>query len=446
MRCRSGKDKLGHGGGERALKVWIDLRARSNTPDTLVPAPPDDRSARSPTPTASSGRFVRSLRPCRARGPGQIPECVIPSTPLSWPHWKRRGWTLSAEADRRTLLRRASYTLIGLPPTPAEIEAFVNDPSADAFEKNVDRLLASPRYGERWARHWLDLAGYADSEGILDADYPRTAAWRYRDYVIRAFNADKPYDRFLKEQIAGDELTDYWTMHQTRKELPAEVVEGLIATGYLRCASDTSRPDFANIKNAPGYYYQTLDDTVKIVASGVLGLDWSARLLPQSQVRPDSAVGGSSSWQAIFMRAAYRPSQWILQVRALWLLEGMAAQEKEAAALDRRHYSLDRSKPAIAANLRGSVLQGSPGPDAWNPAQRLAAISGNSPCLRRKLHRSSCWRPGSRKNCVPLAASLDAILDKAYPEYARPTSAAAGGLQGRAGESRKPLAEIPRAL
>ena len=129
-----------------------------------------------------------------------------------------------------------------------------------------------PRYGERWGRHWLDLAGYADSEGILDADYVRTAAWRYRDYVIRAFNKDKPYDRFLKEQIAGDELVDYWTAYRTQKELPAEVVEALTATGYLRCASDTSRPDFVNIKNAPGYYYQTLDDTVKIVASSTMGL------------------------------------------------------------------------------------------------------------------------------------------------------------------------------
>ena len=116
------------------------------------------------------------------------------------------------------------------------------------------------------------MAGYADCEGILDADYVRTAAWRYRDYVIRAFNADKPYDRFLREQIAGDELTDYWTAYRTQGEPAAGVVEGLVATGFLRCASDTSRPDFVTIKNAPGYYYQTLDDTVKIVATATMGL------------------------------------------------------------------------------------------------------------------------------------------------------------------------------
>src|SRR5262249_58364033 len=98
---------------------------------------------------------------------------------------------------RVTLLRRATLDLTGLPPTPEEIDAFLADKRPDAYEKVIDRLLASPRYGERWGRHWLDVAGYADSEGILDADYVRTAAWRYRDYVIKAFNDNKPYDHFL---------------------------------------------------------------------------------------------------------------------------------------------------------------------------------------------------------------------------------------------------------
>ncbi|HMC65208.1 MAG TPA: DUF1549 domain-containing protein, partial [Gemmataceae bacterium] len=185
---------------------------------------------------------------------------------------EKKGLALSPEADRLTLMRRAYFDLIGLPPSPREIDVFLSDHSADAYEKLVARLLASDHYGERWGRHWLDQAGYADSEGILDADYERTAAWRYRDYVIRAFNKDKPYDRFLQEQLAGDEISDYWTAYRRQKELSPEVVECLIATGYLRCAGDTSRPDFAQIKNAPGYYYQTLDDTVKIVASSILGL------------------------------------------------------------------------------------------------------------------------------------------------------------------------------
>ena len=116
-----------------------------------------------------------------------------------------KGLTPSSVADKITLLRRASFNLIGLPPTPQEVDAFLADESPEAFEKVVNRLLDSPHYGERWARHWLDLARYAESNGFR-ADENRPHAWRYRDYVINAFNEDKPYDRFVREQIAGDEL------------------------------------------------------------------------------------------------------------------------------------------------------------------------------------------------------------------------------------------------
>ena len=108
-----------------------------------------------------------------------------------------------------TLIRRAYYDLTGLPPTPAEVQAFIADRDAKAYDKLIDRLLGSQRYGEHWGRHWLDVAGYADSEGgKLDSDNIRPDAWRYRDYVTRSFNSDKPFDRFLLEQIAGDELED----------------------------------------------------------------------------------------------------------------------------------------------------------------------------------------------------------------------------------------------
>jgi hypothetical protein len=117
----------------------------------------------------------------------------------------RENRTPAAEADRRTLLRRAYADLAGVPPTPDEADAFLGDDSADAFEKLIDRLLADPRYGERWGRYWLDLVRYGESDGYED-DKIRPHAWRYRDYVIRAFNVDKPYDRFVQEQISGDEL------------------------------------------------------------------------------------------------------------------------------------------------------------------------------------------------------------------------------------------------
>ena len=118
---------------------------------------------------------------------------------------KSAGITASPEADRLTLLKRASYDLLGLPPSKAQIDEFLSDQSPNAWEKAIDQLLASPRYGEKWGRHWLDLARYGDTAGFEPDPY-LLIAWRYRDYVIKSFNEDKPYDRFAKEQIAGDEL------------------------------------------------------------------------------------------------------------------------------------------------------------------------------------------------------------------------------------------------
>ena len=118
---------------------------------------------------------------------------------------REKGLEHSQEADRRTLIRRLTYDLDGLPPSPEDVDAFVADTSRDAYEKLVDRLLASPRYGERWGRHWLDAAHYGESHGY-DKDKPRRNAWPYRDYVIRSFNGDKPYTRFVEEQLAGDVL------------------------------------------------------------------------------------------------------------------------------------------------------------------------------------------------------------------------------------------------
>jgi len=118
---------------------------------------------------------------------------------------KEKNLQPSPEADRRTLIRRVTFDLIGLPPSPADVQAFVEDGSPDAYEKLVDRLLSSPQYGERWARHWLDVVRYADTCGY-DKDKLRPNAWPYRDYVIRSFNDDKPYARFVQEQIAGDVL------------------------------------------------------------------------------------------------------------------------------------------------------------------------------------------------------------------------------------------------
>ena len=177
----------------------------------------------------------------------------------------KTGLKLAGQASKRELARRIYFDLIGLPPLPEEVDAFVVDVRPDAYEQLVDRLLASPAYGERWARYWLDLAGYADSEGIQHADTLRPWAYRYRDYVIRALNLDKPYDLFLSEQIAGDELANY----QDADEFSEEHLDRLVATGFLRMVEDGTN---ANITNFVPDRQDNIDNEMRVLGSSVLGL------------------------------------------------------------------------------------------------------------------------------------------------------------------------------
>lgn len=172
-----------------------------------------------------------------------------------------KGRTIGAEARAGVLLRRATFDLTGLPPTPEEIAAFEAKPDYAAL---VDRLLDSPRYGERWGRHWLDAAGYADSEGGNNSDQRRQHAWRYRDYVIEAFNANKPYDRFLTEQIAGDELFDYRTTRLTPEHLSL-----LSATGFWRMAPDGTN---STEQNFIPERMDVIAGQIEIFGSAVMGL------------------------------------------------------------------------------------------------------------------------------------------------------------------------------
>jgi hypothetical protein len=168
-----------------------------------------------------------------------------------------KGLKPVGDADRRTLIRRASFDLTGLPPAPEDVEAFLADESPEAFAKVVDRLLASERFGERWGRHWLDIARYAESTGKT-RNFPYPHAWRYRDYVIDALNADKPYDRFIAEQIAGDLLpaTDAGERNEQR------IATGLLALG----------PKDLNERNNAQYTMDNVDEQIDTVTRSVLAL------------------------------------------------------------------------------------------------------------------------------------------------------------------------------
>ena len=247
----------------------------------------------------------------------------------------------SPEASTLTLLRRVTFDLTGLPPTLAEMAAFEKDSIRNpqsAFETVVDRLLASPAYGVRWGRHWLDLAGYSDSEGKRNADMIRDYAWRYRDYVINAFNADKPYNEFLIEQIAGDELVDY----SNPDAIDANIIEKLVATGFLRMAPDGTS---ANPVNRVEDRIEVIGDELQILAGGVMGLTMECARCHDHKYDPISQRD-YYSFAAIF-KAAYDEYNWLTPqpFRNQWAgstrrhLEVMLPEERKA--VEARNANLD---------------------------------------------------------------------------------------------------------
>ncbi len=209
------------------------------------------------------------------------------------------GLTLNPPADRETLIRRAYLDLTGLPPSYEQVQAFVQDASPNAWPKLVDDLLNSPHYGEHWARHWLDVAGYADSDGVSAADPVRPYAYKYRDYVIRSLNVDKPFDRFLVEQLAGDEL-----IPQPPVNLTAEQIEILTATGFLRMAADGSTAE----GDAEVNRNQVVADTIKIVTSSLYGLSVGCAQCHDHRYDP-IPQSDYYALRAVF-EPAYNPKAW----------------------------------------------------------------------------------------------------------------------------------------
>ena len=262
------------------LRDWIDAgapgeataTAHRRRPLELLGVPAAERAA---DPGGPAGRRKSATRSTASCSPGSRPT----------------GLSFSPEASRLTLVRRLYFDLWGLPPSPEQTDAFLADDRPDAWERLIDSLLASPHYGERWGRHWLDLAGYADSEGILDADYERSAAWRYRDYVIRSFNADTPYDRFLQLQIAGDEVD----------RLPVGVPDEEAARPRGSRGTGRHRVPALRLRHEPARLRQHQERTGILLPDarrhdedrGVVhdGADPPVRQVPLAQVRPDHAGG-----------------------------------------------------------------------------------------------------------------------------------------------------------
>lgn len=196
----------------------------------------------------------RPLTPPTVPRVGSIEDSSEPIDAFLLEKLKAKGLAFRPEATKRELIRRVSYDLLGLPPDPDEVTAFENDERPDAWERLVDRLLASPHYGERWGRHWLDLVRYADTNGY-ERDGDKPGAWRYRDYVIASFNSDKPYDRFLSEQLAGDEMPGPFDPDR------------IVATGFYRLHVWDDEPD-----STIAAEFDDLDDIMVTTGASMLGL------------------------------------------------------------------------------------------------------------------------------------------------------------------------------
>lgn len=229
-----------------AIRTWIDQGAVWDG-GALASAAPSAMKITDSDRNWWAYRPVAKVQPPAVGGKSAIDAFIVAKL-------REKELQPSQRASKSTLIRRAYLDLTGLPPSPAETDAFLKDTSPDAFAKLVDRLLASRHYGERWGRHWLDVVRYADSGGY-EQDFSYANAWRYRDYVIRAFNEDKPYDRFIREQIAGDELDD-------------ASYDALIATGFHRVGATVGFRE----KDNPQYRYTYLDDMIGTTTRAFLGL------------------------------------------------------------------------------------------------------------------------------------------------------------------------------
>jgi len=256
---------------------------------------------------------------------------------------QQHGLHFAEEADRETLLRRLWLDLVGLPPIPAAIDQFSADQSPEAWNTAIEQLLAQPTYGERWARHWLDVAGYADSDGYTEKDPERPWAWKYRDYVIRSLNADKPWDQFLVEQLAGDEL-----LTPPYENLTPEQADALTATGFLRMAPDGTSDGSVDQPTARN---DVVAETLKTVSTALLGLSVGCAQCHDHRYDPISQV------DYYRLRAIFEPAWNLAEWRApggrivsLWSAETRAA----AAAVDQE---LAETSKKRTAELDGIVQE-----------------------------------------------------------------------------------------
>jgi mono/diheme cytochrome c family protein len=420
--------------GKRKAELRLDVREGAAGGKAIVPGKPDksellarltadDAAGRMPPPKAGARlkpEQVRVLRDWIEQGAAyaehwafvppnrpEIPKLKHPPTnPIDafvLARLEKEGVKPSGQASREVLIRRVTLDLTGLPPTADEVDAFLKDTAPDAWEKVVDRLLASPHYGERWGRHWLDVARYADSGGF-ETDIFFGSAWRYRDYVIRSFNADKPFDRFVKEQIAGDELfpgdrealvaTSLYTIGPVLQE--ADMVKGKLDYDWLTDAADTTGSAFLGLTVGCARCHDHKYDPFSqkdyfalhagFAASDLFDFKTDGTVLrdhvaikktetefefARKKVAPKKQAGDYDEYPEIPLRGlGHRTKRWQFEVRLL------KRGELDAPG--------DAVKPALPAKFAGPARDGVP-PQKWRATLAEWVASKDNPLTARVI-------------------------------------------------------------
>ena len=319
------------------LREWIAAGANTDRAEPLEIGPG--------IPITEEDRNYWAFRPITRPAVTQV-DCDRVRTPIDaiLRDAMPSGLSFSPDADRSVLIRRLYFDLIGLPPTPEEFARWNETKAERWYEQLIDSLLDSPHYGERWGRHWLDVAGYAESEGQTVQDANRPWAWKYRDYVIRSFNSNKSFDRFITEQLAGDELAG-----PKQGDWSAEQIELLTATGFLRMAADgTGSGD-----NSPEARNKVIADTLKIVSTALLGVSVGCAQCHDHRYDPISQLDYYA------MRAIFEPAfdwqNWkVPDARRISLYT--AADREKATAVDQEAKQVSDERTAKQAEYMAQAL------------------------------------------------------------------------------------------
>jgi hypothetical protein len=340
--------------------LWLKVESEEMPPD--APLPPAERQAlrqwiEAGAPGLPAGEAVHwAFVPPRRPAPPGVKQAGLRN---EIDHFiaaalAKKNLILAPEADRATLLRRVAFDLVGLPPSVEEIDAFLGDTSSDAYERMVERYLTSPHYGERWGKFWLDAAGYADSNGYFNADSDRPLAWKYRDYVTRSFNADKPYDCFVREQLAGDEMAGY----RPDGDVTPEMAELLTATHFLRNAPDGTAESDGNPDEVRTDRFTVLEGNLQITMNTLLGITIQCARCHGHKFEP---IRHEEYYrlQAIFY-PVYCPERWVKPNDRAVAVATRAQREdhrRQSERVDRHVQALRAGLASLTAPYREMLLE-----------------------------------------------------------------------------------------